>query len=119
MPNTVLDLFCLKGETWTLSLALTDAGIPVPLTGYTVYFTIVEDFGITPIVDVGSNTPGQTIITIVPLSGSIEIKIPYLQTQFEFSVGHYSVLLQNAVGDVTYLLICDLKVIQTAKQLVI
>jgi hypothetical protein len=114
MSNTVLDLDCVKGETFLLSLELADAGVPFNLTGYVVYFTVVEQFGMTPVIDVLSSTGGQTTIVVDNAGGKIDITLTYQETKFEFTKGHYSVLIKSSTT-VTALLNGALTVIPVAK----
>lgn len=116
MANNILDLDCVKGETFTLSLELSTAGVAEDLTDYVVYFAIVEHLGMPPVIDVKSTDVGQTIITVTPLAGKIEICVPYTQMKLEFLKGRYSVGLKNSVaGSVNYLLLGNLDVITPAQ----
>lgn len=116
MAETTLDLDLVKGETFVLSMVLSDAGVAFDLTGYSVHFAIVEDTGVPPVVDVDSvNNP--TVVVIVPALGQIDITLPYTQTKLEFTKGKYSVALKSGSGTVTYLLLGDLNVIIPAEVL--
>jgi hypothetical protein len=117
MPNTVLDLECLKGETTTISLELSDNGVPYDFTDYDFYFTIVEDYGMTPVIDVDTTQAGQTVIAVSPLAGLIDITLSYLQSRFDFLTAYYSILAKSPTSTATFLLIGKWKMILTAKQL--
>jgi len=115
MAKTVLDLEVLRGETWTLNMELSQSGVLVPLDEVVIHFVVVEDYGLPPVIRVASTDVGQTTVNI-STPGIISIVLTNLETLFQFTVGHYAVIYETEGTTISYLLVGDLKVIETAGQ---
>lgn len=117
MPKTIVDLDMLQGEDWTLSLELSDGGLAFNFTDYKFYFTMVEDFGLTPIIDISTLDVGQTAITVGALLGTVEVHLGYLLTYLKVPRVEYSLLALSPSNTATFLILGTITVFPTPKQL--
>lgn len=109
MPQTRVDLEAVRGEDWVFSLSMPE----VDFSNHTIYFTIVEDYGLVPYIDVASTDAGQTMITVA--GSDVEIRVPYAQANPPFDRCKYSILAEYTPEDTRgFLIMGDIRVVPVA-----